>query len=85
MKQSSTLVIAILLLLATSAVARAEQAATATEDVECDQVFKAKATVGKNMSSEQLARELKMPVETVNTCLLRLRSHPPRATPASDQ
>ena len=79
MKQSGTLMIATLLLLATSTVALAQK--VTTEDVECDPVFKAKATAGKTMSSEQLARELKMPLEKVNGCLLRLRTHPPAATP----
>lgn len=83
MKQSSTLVIATVLLLATSGVALAQR--VTAEDVECDPVFKAKATAGKTMSSEQLARDLKMPIEKVNACLLRLRTHPPAATPQAAQ
>jgi hypothetical protein len=85
MKQSSTLVIATALLLATNGVALAEQAAITTPDAECDRVFKTKATVGKTMSSEQLARDLNLPVEKVNTCLLLLRSHPPPATPQTER
>ena len=79
MKKSSTLAIATVLLLATSGVALAEQGGTATPDADCNRVYEAKAHADKSVSSKQLARDLKMPVEKVNTCLRRLRHTGPRA------
>ncbi len=82
MKKSSTVAIAIVLLLATSGLALAEQAGTAADaDVDCNAIFKAKAAADKNISSQQLARDLNLPLEQVNTCLRRLRHTGPQATP----
>jgi len=80
MKKSSTLAIATLLLLAASGVALAAQTGTATPGPDCEQVFKAKATADKSVSSKQLAHDLNLPVAEVNKCL---RHHGPRATPHS--
>ena len=82
MKKSSTLGIATVLLLATSVVGLAEQAGTATAAaVDCNAVFKAKAAADKTISSQQLARDLSMPVKQVNKCLRRMRHVGPRSTP----
>ena len=82
MKKSSTLTIATVLLLATSVVGLAEQAGTATAAaVDCNAVFKAKAAADKTISSQQLARDLSMPVKQVNECLRRMRRVGPRSTP----
>ncbi len=88
MTKTSTLAIATALLLARGAAAPAEDApaapaATAATDAECNRVFKAKADADKTISSQQLSRDLNLPLETVNACLLRMRRVPP--TPQAGQ
>ena len=82
MTKTSTLAIATALLLALGGTALAEAAPAAT-DAECNQVFTAKAAADKTISSQQLARDLKLPLETVNACLLRMRRVP--RTPEAGQ
>ena len=91
MTKTSTLAIATALLLALGTAALAEDApaapaapaaATAT-DAECNRVFKAKADADKTISSQQLSRDLNLPLETVNDCLLRMRRVP--STPQAGQ
>jgi hypothetical protein len=82
MTKTSTLAIATALLLALGAAARAGDApaapaATAATDAECSRVFKAKADADKTISSQELSRDLNLPLETVNDCLLRMRRVPP--------
>jgi hypothetical protein len=84
MKKSRTLAIATVLLLAISGVALGEEAAGATQ-IDCNPVFKAKAEAGKKLSSKQLAKDLNMPLDQVNTCLRRMRHSGPRATPPAAQ
>lgn len=81
MTKMNSLAIAAALLLALAGAALADDApaapaAPAATDAECNRVFKAKADADKNISSQQLARDLNMPLETVNACLLRLRRVP---------
>jgi len=79
MKSLSTLAIAAVLLLATYYVARAEEPkAAGVTNAECDRVHKAKSDAGKTISSQDLARDLNLPVETVNECLMRMRQVTPR-------
>jgi len=87
MKTSSTLAIAAILLLATIGVSRAEDAAkTGTgTSADCNRIFKAKADAGKDISTEQLARDLQLPVATVQKCLRRKRRAGPRSTPRAAQ
>lgn len=82
MTKTNTLAIATALLLALGGTALAEAAPAAT-DAECNQVFTAKAAADKTISSQQLARDLKLPLETVNACLLRMRRVP--RTPEAGQ
>ena len=82
MTKTTTLATATALLLALGGTARAESAPAAT-DAECNQVFTAKAAADKTISSQHLARDLKLPLETVNACLLRMRRVP--RTPAAGQ
>ena len=83
MTKTNTLAIATALLLALGGTALAEEAAPAATDAECNQVFTAKAAADKTISSQQLARDLKLPLETVNACLLRMRRVP--RTPEAGQ
>lgn len=88
MTKTSTLAIATALLLALGTAALAEDApaapaATAATDAECNRVFKAKADADKTISSQQLSRDLNLPLETVNDCLLRMRRVP--STPQAGQ
>jgi hypothetical protein len=79
MTKTSTLAIATALLVASAGAALAEAAPTtapAATDAECNRVFKAKAEADKTISSQQLARDLDLPLETVNACLLRMRRVP---------
>lgn len=77
MTKASTLAIATALLLALGGAALGEDAPVATAtDAECNRIFKAKAEADKGISSQQLARDLNMPLETVNVCLLRMRRVP---------
>jgi hypothetical protein len=81
MKKSTAVAIAAVLLFASSGVALA--AHTGAIDPECNRVYKAKADAGKSVSSKQLAKDLNLPVDKVNTCLRHLRRHGPRATPVA--
>ena len=86
MTKTRTLTIATLLLMALDGAALAKAAPTAAPtptDAECNQVFKAKAAADKTVSSHQLARDLKLPIKTVNACLLRMR-RVPRTPPAAE-
>ena len=86
MTKTKTLAIATLLLMALHGAALAEPAPTAAPaatDAECNRVFKAKAAADKTISSKQLARDLKLPLKTVNDCLRRMRRGP--RTPAAGQ
>jgi hypothetical protein len=85
MTKTSTLTIATALLLALGAAAMAEDApaAPAATDAECSRVFKAKADADKTISSQELSRDLNLPLATVNDCLLRMRRVPP--TPQAGQ
>ena len=87
MTKTSTLAIAAALLLVPGAAALAEDApaapAAAATDAECSRVFKAKADADKTISSQQLSRDLNLPLATVNDCLLRMRRVPP--TPQAGQ
>lgn len=86
MTKASTLAIATALLLALGTAALAEDAPAApaaATDAECARVFKAKADADKTISSQQLSRDLNLPLETVNACLLRMRSAP--RTPQAGQ
>jgi len=87
MKTSSTPIIAAILLLATIGVARAEGTAPtpARTSADCNRVFKAKADAGKDVSTKQLARDLHLPVETVQKCLRHMRRAGPRMTPRAAQ
>ncbi len=81
MAKTNTLAIATALLLALGGAALADDApaaaaAPAASDADCNRIFKAKADADKNISSQQLARDLNMPLETVNACLLRMRRVP---------
>jgi hypothetical protein len=83
MRRSNRLTIAILLLLATASQVLAEGGAksgTATS-ADCNRVYKAKADADKDVSTKQLARDLNLPIETVRTCLRRVRHSGPRPTP----
>lgn len=82
MTKTSTLTITSALVLALGAAALAEDApaapaATPATDAECSRVFKAKAEADKTISSQQLSRDLNLPLTTVNDCLLRMRRVPP--------
>jgi hypothetical protein len=80
MMTANTLAIATALLLAFGAAARAEDppaAPAAATDAECNRVFKAKSDADKTISSQELARILNLPLETVNDCLMRMRRLPP--------
>ena len=88
MTKTSTLAIATAFLLALGGAALADDApaapaAPAATDADCNRIFKAKADADKNISSQQLARDLNMPLETVNACLLRMRRVP--RTPQAGQ
>ena len=88
MTKTSTLAIATALLLALGTAALAEDApaapsAAAATDAECNRVFKAKADADKTISSQQLSRDLNLPLQTVNDCLLRMRRVP--STPQAGQ
>lgn len=86
MRTSRSLTIAIAMLLATSGGALGEPTeGAAVADADCNRVFKAKSAADKNVSSEQLARDLSLPLEKVNSCLLLLRHGRPQATPPSAQ
>jgi DNA-binding CsgD family transcriptional regulator len=79
MTKTRTLAIAAMLLMALDGAALAEAAPTAAPaatDAECNRVFKAKAEADKTISSQQLARDLNLSLETVNACLLRMRRVP---------
>lgn len=84
MTKARTLTIATVLLVALHGAALAEGApatAPAATDADCNRVFKAKAAADKTVSSQQLARDLELPLATVNDCLLRMRRVP--RTPAA--
>ena len=88
MRTSTIPAIAAALLLAFGGAALAEDAAApaapaAATDAECNRIFKAKAEADKTISSQQLARDLNLPLETVNACLLRMRRVP--RTPPAEQ
>jgi hypothetical protein len=82
MRTSSTLAIATALLLVTSGAALAQGEAAST-DPDCNRVFKANAASEKKISSNQLARDLNLPIEKVNECLLILRRGPARTPEAA--
>lgn len=78
MKTLSTLAIVATLLLAPYHAVRAEEpAAVPARESDCNRVFKAKSDAGKTISSADIARELDLPLETVNACLLKMRQAPP--------
>ena len=87
MKQSITLAIATMLLLTASDVLAQDAGAGtgAPPSADCNRVFAAKAKADKKLSSEHLARDLNLPLETVNACLLQLRRVAPQPTPAGAQ
>ena len=76
MTKTSTLALAAMLSLALHGAALAETAPTAATDADCNRVFKAKAAADKTISSQQLSRDLDLPLATVNECLLRMRRVP---------
>lgn len=92
MKKSSILVIGTALLLMTSGLARAEEAADPAAEAEaaaaakaatdgtggpdCTKVFQAKAVADKGMSPKHLSEKLGLPLDKVNECLLMLRRGP---------
>ncbi|MFN8644443.1 MAG: hypothetical protein U0802_23340 [Candidatus Binatia bacterium] len=79
MTKTRTLAIATVLTMALAGAALAAEAPAAAPtatDAECNQVFKAKAAADKKISSQHLARDLKLPLTTVNDCLLRMRRVP---------
>ena len=85
MKQSITLAIATMLLLTASDVLAQDAGTGAPPSADCNRVFAAKAKADKKLSSEHLARDLNLPLETVNACLLQLRRVTPQPTPAGAQ
>jgi hypothetical protein len=80
-------IIAALLLLATASAVRSESGAKtgSAASADCNRVYKAKAEAGKELSTKQLARDLKLPVATVNKCLKHIRRTGPRSTPGATQ
>jgi len=83
MKKSTIAAVAAVVLLATSAVtlAQGEAKKSTATSADCNRVFKAKADAGKSVSTQQLAQELQLPVETVRACLHHQRRQGPRQTP----
>jgi len=87
MARANLLAIAALLLLATDNTVLAEGGAktSAATSADCNRVYKAKADADKDVSTNQLASDLNLPVATVQKCLRRVRHHGPRATPKASQ
>ena len=52
-------------------------------DPDCAKVLKAKAESDVSISTKDLAERLGMPTDKVNACLMKVRSHAPRGTPAT--
>lgn len=75
MKRSLLLASVLALLAATSPVSWAEDSAggSAGSDPDCNRVIKASSESDKKPSPKQLADELKLPLEKVNACLLKVR------------
>ena len=86
MKKLSTLAIAALLA-ATGGMAlgAGKGKTTSATSADCNRVYKAKADAGTQVSTKQLADELKLPVETVQHCLRLKRRQGPRLTPRPGQ
>ena len=88
MPRPNRLAIAALLLLTTgSAVLAAEGGAKTGGAVsaDCNRVYKAKAAADKDVSTNQLAQDLNLPVATVQKCLRHVRHRGPRSTPRATQ
>lgn len=84
MKRMILLASAIALVLTASPAARAEDSgAAAPSDADCNRVIKASTETDKKPSPKQLAEELKLPVATVNACLLKVRHQGSGAPPAA--
>jgi len=82
MGRANLLAIAITLLLVTGSIALAEGGKTsAATSADCNRIYKAKADAGKDVSTHQLARDLNLPVATVQHCLRLKRRTGPRTTP----
>lgn len=83
MKRMFVLAAATALLVMASPAAWAEEAAGAPSDADCNRVIKASSETDKKPSPKQLAEELKLPIETVNACLLKVR-HQGAGAPSTD-
>jgi hypothetical protein len=85
MKKSRIPAIAAVLLLATTGatLGQGEAQKSAPTSADCNRVFKAKADAGKSVSTQQLAQELQLPVDTVRACIQHKRRQGPRATPSA--
>ena len=83
MRKSVLLASAISLLAASSTSLRAEEPkAGAAPDPDCNRVMQASVASDKKPSPQQLASELKLPIEKVNACLLLMRHSGSGATTA---
>ncbi len=83
MKTKFFLAAAMAFLVTASPAAWAEEAGSAPSDADCNRVIKASSETDKKPSPKQLAEELKLPIETVNACLLKVR-HQGAGAPATD-
>ena len=81
MKKMVLLASAIALIAGSSLVARAED--DAAPDADCNRVIKAASETDKKPSPKQLSEELKLPLEKVNACLLKVRHQGSGAPPAA--
>ena len=81
MKKMVLLASAIALIASSGLVARAED--EAAPDADCNRVVKAASETDKKPSPKQLSEELKLPLEKVNACLLKVRHQGAGAPPAA--
>ena len=83
MKTKFFLAAAMTLLVTASPAAWAEEAGSAPSDADCNRVIKAASETDKKPSPKQLSEELKLPLEKVNACLLKVRHQGSGAPPAA--
>ena len=81
MKKMVLLASAIALIASSGLVARAED--EAAPDADCNRVIKAASETDKKPSPKQLSEELKLPLEKVNACLLKVSHQGSGAPPVA--